>query len=586
MVNWGAKNVQGCNDNYERRVSAKLENIPWGVSWEATCAEYIKDDKVGPLANPADIVNRYCEKDALSTGIWGNVILRDPSCAPKWGTWRDDGCQNDQKRVKYSARLWDLKGDPAKWIDKCNEVIQGENPGDPNTPVVERKCVRVGANEIWGEIYKDDMRRCGMYLGPANDDIDKCPDNFVRQRSAQLMNITGSWEDKCKEFIQDKNNLRPIYNDIDKITDVSCINNAGMWVRVRFPDPTCLPPKWGDWKDDGCTVVDKRNGNKFSSRLWDLKGPKEQWIGKCNEAIKNVNPDPKNREVIARRCVTTGADEIWGEVIVKDVCDGDPTVEINSNDPIPSCYEGQTSGEHGEYREEVLKPLVAKKSLFTLEAKNWITGNKGAKSFLKGSGGAIMTDDNVEVAKDKEFANEYIFKFENDVCTINPYVTYGSRVQLYCVGSNKYIQCGGGTCSGVDDSGECKTGSWQTFTIESATGKTGAVCYGDDITLNQTMGDFAAITPAGDRNVWATAKGTNGNAILTIQCVNGSIYVDPSDEMAAYENERINELCKRDPANAKCTAEFFNKNKDIFIFIGIIIAVLLCLGCLIFIKMG
>lgn len=555
MPNWGTINDNGCDANYNRRVSAKLEGIPFGVSWETTCAAYINDNNtVGPLGNPADIVERYCQKDPLNTGIWGNVVKRDAGCAPKWGSWRDDGCQQDQRRIKYSARLWDLKGDPATWINKCNEMIQGQNPGDPNNPVVERKCVMVGANEVWGEIYKDDPKRCGMYLGPVKDD--GCTDNGVRQSAAQLMNIQGSWEQKCAEFINDKNNLKPMYGGtFDDKVKVSCVNNAGMWINVQFPDGTCSPPKWGDWKESGCVVENNQNGRKFSSRLWDLKGDPAKWIDKCNAAIKDINPDPQKREVLSRKCVTVGVNEIWGEVIVKDICNGDPTPKFDAPNPLPSCYnqDEEAQDPFGPKHPEVYSPIVAGKSVFTLEALEWITGRDGKKTFLKGEGGGIRTDDSVAITRD-DLASKYHFTFEADVCTQNPYLQYGSRVQLRNVATKKYIQCGAGTCSGVDDSGQCQSDKWQTFTIESPTGKTGPVCYGDKVTLNQVVGDKAAITPAGDGNVWATAEDSNTNAILRIMGKNGSIYLDPTAEMQAYDQSRQDLLCKKDPANAKCTA--------------------------------
>jgi hypothetical protein len=158
------------------------------------------------------------------------------------------------------------------------------------------------------------------------------------------------------------------------------------------------------------------------------------------------------------------------------------------------------------------------------------------------------------------------------------------RVQLKS--SSLFAQCGAGTCNLVEDSGKCQSDKWQSFTIESPTNKTGAVCYGDIITLSQVVGDKAEITAAGNRNVWATAKGTNENAHLCILPLNGSLYVSPVLEMQEYDSTRTETLCQRDPNNIKCTAEsisnFFDSDLRIYLYLVIVIMALSCLTSLVY----
>jgi hypothetical protein len=165
-------------------------------------------------------------------------------------------------------------------------------------------------------------------------------------------------------------------------------------------------------------------------------------------------------------------------------------------------------------------------------------------------------------------------------------IPIGAKLQLKNIGTNKFIQCGAGTCSGVDNSGDCLNESWQTFKIVSASGKKDGepVCYGDDIYFVQTVNMTASITPAGDGNVWAVSVGNNQNSILRILPVKGSLYNNSESilkEIGNYNKTILDELCKRDPSNIKCTEknlkEAGNDLKNTIVLFGIIGIIILVL---------
>lgn len=139
------------------------------------------------------------------------------------------------------------------------------------------------------------------------------------------------------------------------------------------------------------------------------------------------------------------------------------------------------------------------------------------------------------------------YQFIIQKCNGGGIVNYGDMVVLRGVGSGKYMQCGGGTCSGVDTQG-CLDSSWQTFTIVSAEGKTGQVNFGDPVYIRQVVGNKCAITAAGDRTTWCT-DGNHTNAYMIILPNNGSVYVNPTDENNYYtDNLRKDDFAKFDPS--------------------------------------
>jgi len=252
-----------------------------------------------------------------------------------------------------------------------------------------------------------------------------------------------------------------------------------------------------------------------------------------------------------------------------------------------SCF-SDLNGVYGTMRREVLHPICVN-TPFTLWARNWISSDMGNFSFLQSVGGNLETFDRVTLSKEVlESSFQFVFKKEGCVdssATIN----YGDKVQLYCPATNKYMQCGAGTCSGVDDSGNCSDTKWQTFTVTGdVTGdKTGPVCFGDNIRISQVLigGDNADITAAGGGGVWATKHNTNNNAILSIQPITGSVYEDPTNFVNEYVKTQKDDLCKSNPFAGPCVssglsnffagiAKFFTSTEGIFTIVGVVVAII------------
>jgi hypothetical protein len=108
----------------KRQYSAVLMGIPWGQSWENTCA-----------ATPATINGQYFAKPdrCVNTGqMWGEFDVNDDSC-PRWGEWRKEACEaipgeKGLKARRYSARLWDAPPPAAatwQWACASEPVVIG-----------------------------------------------------------------------------------------------------------------------------------------------------------------------------------------------------------------------------------------------------------------------------------------------------------------------------------------------------------------------------------------------------------------------------------------------------------------------------
>lgn len=198
----------------------------------------------------------------------------------------------------------------------------------------------------------------------------------------------------------------------------------------------------------------------------------------------------------------------------------------------------------GEKHSWINNGIRSADTIVTLRAWNWIPNeNKGTFLYSETYLGWFGADNNVTM--DSAPMNQK-YQFVIQKCNGGGLVYYGDMVVLRSVGSGKYMQCGGGTCSGVDTPG-CTDSSWQTFTIVSAEGKTGQVNFGDPVYIRQVVGNKCAITPAGDRTMWCT-DGNHNNAYLIILPNNGSVYVDPTSESSYYtENLRKNDFKTLDP---------------------------------------
>lgn len=229
--------------------------------------------------------------------------------------------------------------------------------------------------------------------------------------------------------------------------------------------------------------------------------------GQCipNIACSSTNPCPSGQICYDSHCIpivtcSTSNPCPSGQVCLNGKCV--PNDACGSTNPCPTgqiCTNGKCITE-----------CITTSIIFTLQFTNVSIG-----TFLRADGGSLETYSNVSPPLDTTFQ----FTFQKIGCAdSNPNINYGDRVQL--VSYNQLnAQCGAGTCSlNSPDSYACKTGSWQTFTVGSAIGKTGQVCFGDQIILTQTTGSkcsMSATTNQGNTQVFCV-DGNRKEEIFTI----------------------------------------------------------------------
>lgn len=115
-LSWGDWQVT-CVDVGTARYSAVLWDIPFGASWEDTCAQTGATLNGVTFSRPHACVN-------TGAAIWGEFLVPDASCYPHWGEFRDDGCvpgAGFSGLRQRSAILWDIPAG-ASWEDACSET--------------------------------------------------------------------------------------------------------------------------------------------------------------------------------------------------------------------------------------------------------------------------------------------------------------------------------------------------------------------------------------------------------------------------------------------------------------------------------
>ena len=231
---------------------------------------------------------------------------------------------------------------------------------------------------------------------------------------------------------------------------------------------------------------------------------------------------------------------------------------------------------------------------FTIHYPGWISKLlEGRKTFAKmESTGSMRTDNSIlpRIAGSSEstIGSEFEFKLvkcpgNNSGVVNSGVVKYGDKVKIKADNAPLYVQCGASvgqsTCSGVSSPGDCGAGEWQTFKIRNNIGKSGPVCWGDDLYLIQLFGNGDAITAAGDGATWGQKPSISKNSIINLMPVNGSIYKDPTKETEAYKLIQKSELCKATPWDPGCItnqiALMFSKFKGIMITVGLVIIALI-----------
>lgn len=498
--------------------------------------------------------NDACHRNCINRGFMGSDGGQWQDCGdwrfkimcvtPDWKTdWNDDGCSGINRR-RYARQVeaynqnWEAAAD--FMMARMGDTVNGKR-------IVQRFREHKGAAGMWVVAIVEDLS-CPRWGDWTAYECDKNTNNRVHgSRLWDIPNGT-SWEDACNEAIKR-------HGRQGQVIDTRCVNKGGalgMWGEVRVADDGCKP-LWMNTSND-CSGRKKKYFAKLDSKNWD-------WERACGD-MANRTFDGEN---IKANCVKK-IDGMYGEWIPNkidyDGCDAiraDPSpnrVDKNWTDN-KKCFATLT-GPFGEMHENVVNNFTTD-TIFTLEADNWISANRGKKTYLKAEDGSIRTDDNVGVTTDY-LPKQYHFQFVKIECQTDKNILYGNHFQLKHVGTNQYSKCGGGTgllhgtCSGTNDARTCVNNDWETFFIESAEGKIGRVCFGDLVYIRQTVDRKEAITPAGGGNVWSCTPGTTKNNILKIQGLNGSIYKDPSKEMSDYEaNVRCQKLCKNNPADPACT---------------------------------
>lgn len=256
------------------------------------------------------------------------------------------------------------------------------------------------------------------------------------------------------------------------------------------------------------------------------------WPGSCNI----INTCPSGQICSNGKCITqcnSANPCINGQICYKGQCI--PDVTCSSSNLCPSgqvCLDGQCvpkidtgcsktnpcpSGQQC-VNGKCVNECITTSTIFTLQFTNVPSAVQGS-TFLRADGGSLETYSNVTPPLDTTFQ----FIFQKIGCTdLNPNINYGDRVQLASY-DILYAQCGNGTCSlNPPDSFPCKTGSWQTFIVGSAMGKTGQVCFGDQITLTQTVGSkctMSATTTQGNTQVFCV-NGNRKEEVFTILPIN------------------------------------------------------------------
>lgn len=100
---WGSFAKGSCRaSDHKRKWSAILWDIPWGQSWEATCAK--------TKGAPNDIPPRVPDRCVTLLNEWGEWFLDDPTCQPATGSFvsfstsPQQPCADGRARFSFTAR--------------------------------------------------------------------------------------------------------------------------------------------------------------------------------------------------------------------------------------------------------------------------------------------------------------------------------------------------------------------------------------------------------------------------------------------------------------------------------------------------
>ncbi len=194
LPHWGTPfQADACRGLKVRQYSARLWDIPAGVSWEDACAATPTTILGQSFSSPTRCVNKGL------FGMWGEFDVSDTFCLPRWGTpFQRDECRSLEIR-QYSARLWDIPGD-VSWEDAC--AVTSATVGAQSFPSPTR-CVNKGLFGMWGEFDVSDS---------------SCPDN-VRQLQVTRFNTSALTDADADTIVR---GATRILSTSDGTGDVAC----------------------------------------------------------------------------------------------------------------------------------------------------------------------------------------------------------------------------------------------------------------------------------------------------------------------------------------------------------------------------
>jgi hypothetical protein len=184
-IHWGDIQHHGCVGPGSSKYSAILWDIPFGQSWEGSCAATPAPGDSAPGARTPD----RCVNTGLN--IWGEWYVADDACRAHWETPQRTGCSAIDT-AQYSAILWDIPAGQT-WEEAC-----ATTPGPAGSAVAGRspdRCKNTGLH-MWGEWDVADQS-CRPKWGPLQGG---CIENGLERYSAILWEIPAnvSWEDQCR----------------------------------------------------------------------------------------------------------------------------------------------------------------------------------------------------------------------------------------------------------------------------------------------------------------------------------------------------------------------------------------------------
>jgi hypothetical protein len=260
---WGTFQADACTGLGIRQYSARLEDISFGASWEAACAQTSATVIGQFFASPT-----RCRNLGLA-GMWGEFDVKDSSCLARWGAFQRDGCTAMGIR-QYSSRIENIPSS-VTWETACAQTpatVEGQSFASPT------RCLNKGLAGMWGEFDVRDVG-CRPYWGAFQRD--SCISEEKRQYSARLENIPSgvTWEAACEQTpatVNGQHFLKPtrcqntgltgMWGEFD-VDDPSCAVKPEPLISLEYfhrNDPQCLA---GSWCQDGIRLRVRENGTFY-----------------------------------------------------------------------------------------------------------------------------------------------------------------------------------------------------------------------------------------------------------------------------------------------------------------------------------